>query len=110
MYQEVIIQKQSEDPEIKTNAIMAEHEILKAMTIIEDELKEKVSSKYFIAYKNNPIQFINNEVFIFNPDKDPATIPFKLYPYQEKFLDEVYIAYKTSDKILDEKTRQDKWE
>jgi len=58
-------------------------------------------------YKTDPVAFIELELHIFNPDLEPANIPFHLFKYQRDFVyKDLYPAYLKKDSILDEKTRQ----
>ena len=57
-------------------------------------------------YRKKPVEFIENELIIYNPEYDPPDIPFKLYPYQKEFIDRVYDAYIRKDILLNEKSRQ----
>jgi len=57
-------------------------------------------------YVNDPVAFIENELKIFNPDREPSTIPFTLYDYQKKFVQDLYAAYRAQKDIIDEKSRQ----
>ncbi|RPJ09589.1 MAG: hypothetical protein EHM36_04165, partial [Deltaproteobacteria bacterium] len=82
---------------------------------LREILKEKGCreqwAKVQAEYSSNPVSFIEECCWIFNPDLVPATIPFKLYGYQKDFVLKLHAKYRqldTSDKhhLLDEKTRQ----
>ncbi len=68
--------------------------------------EERKGEEVLNRYKTDPATFINNECWIFNPDKSPPILRFRLYKYQRRFVKKLYKKYLKQENILDEKTRQ----
>jgi len=86
-------------------------------TLSEDKLNELIDfhieikkvhqeEKILKRYETDPATFIDNECWVFNPDKSPSILRFKLYDYQREFVKKLYKKYLNQENILDEKTRQ----
>lgn len=70
---------------------------------ITDAIDELVADE---RYRDNPEAFIDAECMTFNPDHDPALMPFHLYDYQRQTLDDIYQSYREESSLLIEKSRQ----
>jgi hypothetical protein len=80
---------------------------LKKIKAIVDELNDEEDNKTETEkYLNDPVLFIDTEVKIFNPEKDPPVIPFTLFEYQKDFIRVIHKAYLEGKSVLDEKSRQ----
>jgi hypothetical protein len=75
--------------------------------VLEKELKEREEARTKLEiYKNDPVEFIKNECWVFNEYKNPSIIRFSLYDYQEEFIRKVKKAYDEGRHLLNEKSRQ----
>ncbi len=95
---------------IPNDKVAASDEVDCAIRILQDKLIiiDLYEGGYdeFYYYTCSPRAFVENELYIFNPEKNPATIPFRLYSYQADFLDRLYNKYINGENVLDEKSRQ----
>ena len=71
---------------------------------IYDSLIHRFESTYL--YKDNPVDFINDNCFIFNPDEYPPKIRFQLWDFQKEFIQKLHAAYKNETSLLSDKSRQ----
>jgi len=83
-----------------------EKEVNEYRRLLQAAYQHLMRSTRQAKYENDPASFVRNECKIFNPELDPAVVPFDLYPYQEQFLQDLYESYKNEQDVLDEKTRQ----
>lgn len=75
--------------------------------LINELVFEALKRDLYNDYSDKPAKFINNELKIFNPERDPAIIPFRLWDFQWDYIEnKLYGAYKKQDVLLNEKTRQ----
>src|SRR3989304_4644286 len=89
-----------------TERLLLKQDLRRVEALIHRHLSEIKLAVQQQMYTANPVAFIENELKIFNPDRDPSTIPFSLYDYQKQFVQDLYAAYRAQKDILDEKSRQ----
>jgi len=103
------IQEQARLPDVQADAEYTEAleltivELAQCLDAIQGSVELYDST---LRYAEDPVRFINNECSLFNPDKEPAIMPFHLYDYQAEFIERLHIAYRNDESLLTEKTRQ----
>jgi hypothetical protein len=70
---------------------------------IRKDKKLLIAAKVY--YKHNPVQFINDWLFTYDPRKTPSTIPFILWPKQEEYILWLKERYEKKEDGLVEKSR-----
>ena len=70
---------------------------------IRKDKKLLTASKVF--YKYNPVQFINDWLFTYDPRRTPSTVPFILWPKQEDYINWLKERYEKKEDGLVEKSR-----
>jgi hypothetical protein len=69
------------------------------------QVEPKTLEAFKLHYKDNPIDFINDWGMTYDPRKQPAAMPFLLFPKQEEFILFLKSCYDNKEDGLAEKSR-----
>lgn len=69
------------------------------------EGNKELQAAHMELCRRDPVYWFNNFCFTFDPRRQDANIPFKLYPFQEAFITEAYKCIENQEEFGVEKSR-----